>query len=395
MRWRFYLLHPMTGQRGVEVKPAANSSWGIPLNGIEDLAVTVTKSDLAQIEASWWSPRSGGLLMTVETDDGEHPVAAGPFMDVPTETQDTATLSASGIGALLEGRVVLDQDYAPTGSTPTPAQMTALAKSKVALTGRSLGTIMQDVVTYATEKKVGGQLPITFGTPREQHSSYNERTYEGFNLANNEAWKRLTELSEVNNGPDFMFRPEWADADHTHIRWVLYTGTRSQPGIAQDWTMDIDTTAPRSVASNVTVKGDATTYANRVYWTGAGEGAGVIVRAAQDLSELADYTPLVEAVGSTSDSENPDLILTHARAALAAGAQPTVQVSLAVDASDPRSLIGRWHVGDLARVTVRGWLNLPDGTHQMRIISAKGTAGSPIVNLEFQPEVVPWLGDAT
>ena len=383
---RWYLIRTMTGEVGA-LLDGATGTWSDPLNGYGDLKVVVSRARLAEVERSWWAPWSGGLLVTRTTPHGEQPVYAGPITAPPEEAVDTVTLTAKGLGAILERREVLARDFAGLDPVPSGEAMSELARSVVPLTGRSLGTIMQDIVTLSTRAKVGGQLPIRFASPREVASTLNQRTYLGHNLANISCWKLLTELSEVINGPDFHLRAEWAAEDRSLIRWALHHGTAAQPTIAQDWVLDIDTTAPKSVASGVSVKADAKDYANRVYWTGAGEGEGVIVRVAQAPARLATYEPLLESVGSTSDSDNPDLIQEHAAAALAAGGT-TVQVSLSVDSEDVRAQMGLWRVGDLARVTVAGWLNIPDGTHLLRIISASGTSGDPLVALEFQPDTV-------
>lgn len=395
MRWRVYLFRVMTGEVGQLLRQAEGGSWSISLNGIEDLSVTVLKEDLLKVNRDWWEEWKGGILVTFESEVNkvEIPLLANIITAPPAETQDTVTFSTQGLGALLEQRVVLAADYVGLSNTPTADEMKALAASTLSLKGRSLGTIMQDVVEYSTRKKIGGQLPIRYAVPREEASTLNERNYEGYNLSNNGTWKRLEELSAVINGPDFIFRPEWVEGDTNFIQWTLYHGTKSQPTIHQNWTMSIDTTAPKGPAGEIQVRSTFDKYANRVYWTGAGEGAGTLVRVAQDVNELKDYTPLIEYVGSTSESENGDLVQTHARSYLNNGRYRYTQVSVPVNVSTNQALLDNWHVGDAALVTVKGWLNLPDGTHLMRIISAKGTVGSPQVTIEFAEEV--FHGQAT
>lgn len=377
MSWSAYLVQTMTGRRGKRLDIAADGSWGIPINGIEDFTVTVSKEQLRGLERGWWGEMRTSVLMSWEGRSGAVPWLMGPIVQPPSgETRSRVTLSCKGLGALLEKRVVLAQDY---------TDMAALAKSAMAPRGMSLGTIAQEVVRSSTTAKLGGWLPIAYGSPRETGSGLNERTYEGWNLANNGTFKRLTELSEVRNGPDIAFRPAWADEAHTRVQWVMVHGTRAQPAIAQDWTMDLDTTSATSPVANVGVTTDASTLNSRVYWTGAGEGAGTLIRMAQDESRLQDHMPLLEVVGSTSDSDNPALIQEHADAALTAGAGALQQLTVTIDGSDPRCEIGRWRVGDTARVTIGDdWLTVEPGTRPMKIIAAKGTWGSSMVDLEFQ-----------
>lgn len=383
MTWVAHLVRTMDGRLGAQLDMASEGSWSIPINGIEDFSVTVSKAQLRRLERAWWeSMRTSVVVSWLGADGVLVPWVAGPIIGPPSEGRETATLSCRGIGAVLEKRVVLDREPA---ESPTDAQR-ALATSAVRLQGMSLGTIAQEVVKRATDLKIGGRLPVVFGSPREQGSTLNERTYEGFNLANNGAWKRLSELTKVRNGPDIAFRPRWAD-DGRSLEWVMVHGTRAQPTIAQDWTMDVDTTSSLSPVADVSVSADAGRLSNRVYWTGAGEGAGTLIRVVQDTARLDGQMPLLEVVGATSDTENGSLVLQHARAELAAGRAPVTQITVTIDGSDPRCEIGRWRVGDAARLTMgNDWLTVNPGTSHKRIIAAKGSWDSPMVDIEFQDD---------
>ena len=383
MTWVAHLVRTMDGRLGAQLDMASEGSWSIPINGIEDFSVTVSKAQLRRLDRAWWeSMRTSVVVSWLGADGVLVPWVAGPIIGPPSEGRETATLSCRGIGAVLEKRVVLDREPA---ESPTDTQR-ALATSSVRLRGMSLGTIAQEVVKRATDLKIGGHLPIAFGSPREQGSTLNERTYEGFNLANNGAWKRLSELTKVRNGPDIAFRPRWTDEGRS-LEWVMVHGTRAQPTIAQDWTMDVDTTSALSPVADVSVSADAGRLSSRVYWTGAGEGAGTLIRVVQDTARLDGQMPLLEVVGATSDTENGSLVLQHARAELAAGRAPVTQITVTIDGSDPRCEIGRWRVGDAARLTMGSdWLTVKPGTSPKRIIAAKGSWDSPMVDIEFQDD---------
>lgn len=383
----------MTGQVGEQLDVAADGSWTWPINAAEEWSVTVGRDQLRRIGRDWWWPWKTSVLACWDADDGDgpQPVFLGPITGLPDEDQDadTAKLPCRGLPALLAERVVIARDYGQNPDYPVESDMVWLARSQVALRGMSLGTIAQELVRLSTEAKLGGDLPIRYASPREQSSRLNERTYEGWNLSNNGLWKRLEELTAVRNGPDIAFRPEWVDDERTRVRWAMFHGTAAQPTIAQDWTMDLDTTAEESVVASVGLKSDVSALTQRVYWTGAGEGAGTLVRMAQNDAALEEWMPLLETVGATSDTENGALVQAHADAALAAGSQPIHQLSIEVDGSDDRARIGRWRVGDSAMVTVAGWLRIPDGTRPFKVISASGSWDSSMVTLEFQ-EAEQW-----
>lgn len=384
MTWVAHLVRTMTGQLGARLDLAAGGSWSIPAVGIEEWSVTVSKAQLRGIDPAWWGTWRASVLVSWEASDGGLvPWVMGPIVQPPSETLETATLTCRGLGALLDRRITLSADYGAPGELYN--DMDRLTHSGVTRTGRSLGSIAQDIVELSTDRKLGGFLPIRYGSPREHSTLLNERTYPGYNLANNGTWKLLTELSEVIGGPDIAFRPAWADAGQTLVEWVMVHGTSKQPSIEQGWTMDLDTTSSQSPVASVDAATDVSGLANRVYWTGAGEGAGILVRMAQDVDALQDYRPLLEAVGSTSDSENPALIQAHANAALARGARPLQQITVTVNGADPRAEIGRWHSGDTARVTIGDdWLTVEPGTRPLKIIAAKGDWSSSMVSLEFQ-----------
>ena len=384
MTWVAHLVRTMTGERGAQLKLAASGTWSIPLNGLEDFTVTVDKAQLRGLEPKWWGHHRTSIAVSWRHEDGTLDAwVAGPIMGPPSETPSTATLTCKGIGAILSARVTLSRDYGMPGEYQ--GDMWQLAHANVTRTGMSLGSIAQDIVELSTTRKLGGFLPIRYGSPRETGSTLNQRTYYGYNLANNVTWKRLTELTGVRGGPDIAFRPAWTDDGM--LEWVMVHGTRAQPAIEQAWTMDLDTTSSTSPVASTSVSTDASEVTNRVYWTGAGEGAGTLIRMVQDEPRLADHMPLLESVGSTSDSDSPDLLLSHAQAKLDDGRSSITQISVKIDGSDQRCEIGRWRVGDAALLTLGDeWLTVPAGTTTKRIIAAKGSWDSNLVDLEFQDD---------
>lgn len=391
MTWHAYLVRTLSGDVGRRItRDTGNGgSWSVTLNDIEEATLTVDASMFDRLEPKWWAPWKASVLLTYTGHEGEVPVILGPIVKPVTQSGSQVTVNVRGVGALLDRRVVLDRDYVFEGDTPGASAMTALAKSTVSLSGRSLGTIAQDVVELVTDGKTAGQLPIRYGTPRESGSTLNQRNYEGFNLSNNGAWKRLGELSNVIGGPDIAFRPAWANAGRTRVEWVMVNGTRAQPVIDQKRRLLFDTTSTRATLSGVTVSTDAGDMTNRVYWTGAGEGAGTLVRVAQGIDALGGDMPLLESVGSTSDSDNAALVQEHARAALAVGLSARVQYTGVVDLADRRTAPGLWHVGDAADLILAGRVDVPDGKRSVRIIAAKGSLGSDQATLELEHEGGP------
>lgn len=345
------------------------------LNGTSSWDVTLAKAQWKRLSPRWWRPWATGVLITW---DGV-PVLAGPMVELPSSTRDTVTLSCQGLEAVLARRLVLARGFGP-------GEEKALTGSTVALSGLSLGTIMQEVVAHATNRP-GAALPIVFRVPREK--GVHQRTYEGWNLQNNNALKRLTELSEVIGGPDFAFRPEWEREGET-IRWGMWHGTNGSPFMPQVRTVSLDLTAPVSVVAKYELTPDSTSVTSKHYETGAGEGPGLLVAVREDPARLWDGMPLLESVGSTSDTEVAAVLADRAETALEAGAAPLVQLTATVDGSAPRLVPGSWWVGDAMRVTLTGELLVPDGTREWRVIAAKGSWASQMIDIDFQEERVTW-----
>lgn len=380
MTWQANLVETQTGRLGAELRITDAGKWDIPLNDTESWDVTTKRGYLRAIEPEWWAPMRASVLMSWRDSEGRlRPWLLGPITNLPEEhrERDTAKFQCKGFGALLEQRILLNRDYGRL-------DMQSLAESVVTRRGMSLGTIAQEIVALAIDPKLGGQLPVSYGTPREEGSGLNERTYEGFNVANNDLMKLVTALTNVINGPDIMFRPRFTDSSQRFVEWEMVNGTVAQHNIAQTWAMDLDTTSSRSPLSEITPRNDSSALTNRVYWTGAGEDEGTLIRMAQNDGALYAGMPLLETVGSTSDSESVALIQEKADSRLAQGATPLQQLTATIDGSDPRAELGRWHVGDMAKLTLGDdWLTVAPGQRQYKIIAAKG-GWKQTVTLEFQ-----------
>ena len=61
----------------------------------------------------------------------------------------------------------------------------------------------------------------------------------------------------------------------------------------------------------------------------------------------------------------------------------TDQVTLKFPANSIKTPLGAFFVGDIASVTLAGWLSIPAGTRDMRIIKMDGNL-EPTVTIDFQ-----------
>lgn len=392
MTWVAHLVETMTGRLGAELKISSQGSWEAPLGEIEHFTFTTGRKQLRDMDRERWFPWRSSALVSWKNIDGElNPWLLGPITDFPREDRgdDTATFTCRGIGELLRRRILMERDFG--AQRITVAEMGALAESEVHLEGYSYGAMMQEIVRLCTEERMGGQLPIHFGSAREVGSDLFVMSYYGYNLANNDAWKLITERSNLVKGPDFAFRPRFDPNDPNRVEWSLVHGTVAQRSIAQDWTMDLDTSSTETPLSDLNPISDSMGMYNKAWWTGAGEDAGTLIRSGVNLDHLSGGMPLMEFAGSDSDSDNPRLLDGRIETLLWNGSAPLQQLTAEIDGADPRAEIGRWHVGDYANLTIGDdWLTVPSTGGKSRpykIIAAKG-GWHQKVTLEFQEVLV-------
>lgn len=357
--YTLYWLNPITGQVASTID-AEHASWSIILNKTEELTLTVPKTALATVPATWWEPWTGGVLLThTDTQGFEYPIIAGPITDWGTETSTKLDIKVAGLRKIFERRTIWQT---------------------LECTGTTLGQIAWNLAEHGMNRP-GGLLNLEHGTPNE--AGGRQRTYEGWNVANNLIGKRWTELSKVINGPDIMIRPQWANNTKTLIKWIFVHGTEEYPYINQDWTPDFDTTASHAEIGEVKIASSGKNLTNRVWCTGAGEGEGTAISWAENLDSINRGAPYLEDVISDSDQENRDILREKAAGTLAARQKMIDQVTLDFPASSEKTPLGTFFVGDIAAVTLDGWISVPSGTYPMRIIKMTGSLNSD-VTLDFQ-----------
>ena len=385
--WHAWLVDTRSGWRGADLLPLLGGSVDVSLNEIDQVSVQVPDEVLRRLDARWWSPWRACLVVGHSCPLAPEPVAwaGGPITDMP----QPSTITVDGVGRAVDKltaagmrRILAYRHH--TGGQDYRGDVEAVKHATTHWTGLSLGTIARDLVEAST-RRTGGELPIAYPQPRETGlgAAGHERTYEGWNLANDDLDKLLTDLSEVEHGPDIMLRPR---LDDNRVVWDMLTGTSAGVHLPQDRQLVWDATAPAGPITDLEVHTDATSMCTRVWATGAGEGAGTAMAVAQADDLLSVGWPLMETVVTSRSTEQVDTLAGHARGRLAAGAAPIVQVNVTVQADHPSSLLGTWHVGDRVQLVTPDHPALPAGTHLMTVISATADLASESVTVHLQPE---------
>lgn len=368
--WTAHLFQMTTGQIGPRLN-YESVSWSMELNGVESISVKLRKSDLPTgLNLSYWlSPWWAGVVLLYNNT----PIVAGPIITRPSESFDTVSINCGGIRSVLAKRFV----------TKELNDWSGLNKTVVSFAGLSLGTIAKRVVVQAMSKR-GGSLPISFALPDETivNDANHERNYRGFNIQNINANDVLTKLSNVLNGPDIMFKPRIL-RDNL-LTFEMWHGTENQPRIFQKHTPVWDTTPSAGHVEDMStiVTGSYQTY--RTYSTGAGQDEGLLMKVSTNEGPLQAGYPLLETVVNVGNSENPTLVEGYGISSLFANKEPLMEIQMTVRANGPIPL-GEFWPGDLVHVITKGWLSLPDGKTEMRLLSIVGD-DSDSIKISLQKE---------
>jgi hypothetical protein len=352
--WSAYLFKTTTGEIGPRVA-FESMDWSIELNGVETINMRFRKSELPTADARYWlSPWWAGVVLFWD----DKPVVAGPIITRPSESFNFVTVGCGGIRTILAKRFVIDE-FVNWDDLPRYGNVSRF--------GLSLGTIASEVVRKA-QGKPGGKLPISYAVPDTQ--GIHERNYRGFNISTLSADEVLTKLSNVINGPDIMFKPRILRPGV--LTFDFWTGTDAQPRIAQKHTPVWDTTPEKGQVSEMNITTTGTYQTSRVFAVGTGQDEGTMIKMAQDMSYVQKDYPMLETTFSDGgSSENPEVVWNHAKSNLDANIGPLEEIQMTVR-GDTEIPLGEFWPGDLVEIITKGWLALPDGKTQMRLLSMTG-----------------------
>lgn len=406
MTWSATLLDTMTGQLAEEVD-LPSFSWTLTVSDCS-LATTRDKgtgeADASGIRLPWsavpgrdaagrheavamW--RRGLALMW----DGV-PVVAG-VIGPKDGTAEDVSLSLLSPMEVLSHRYAVREGSFGTGRTVTEGHdggeahevtVEGTTTDHIAYSGSSLRGIVCELGRLACAKP-GGTLPIDW--PYVGEAGGHRRTYDGFNVANNNIEKLITDITNVIGGPDVQLRPYLAD--ERHLRWRLVAGSDSEPYIGDAPVTPALTSFPGGGTAQDLAWAELAP-AMRVYATGAGEDEAMLCHLSEDLAlcQRRDPWPLVESrVSGSSDWGTAGLVRAHADAALAASRLPMVQWQCEVDATSGPVVPGRLWPGQRVLLDLDGSPMWPDGRYRLRLMEMRGDQTSR-VRLTFDQMPDPW-----
>lgn len=368
--WKAFLVQTTTGAIGPAIRIKEGAQFTIPLDESSTFKFALDKTDLPHIDLDYWlDPWWSTVLVTYQ----DRAVYAGPIISNPKEYANEIQFDSSGIRSILARRYIISEEALASAN---------ISKGVIFHSGKSLGTIAQDVVGLAM-RKPGGNLPITFASRRQsaKNDANHQRTYKAYNANTISVDEVLSKLSNVTQGPDIMFRPKLIN--DAQMVWEMYHGTEQNMRIEQKVVPQWDLTAVKSSAASLEVTMTGSYLTDRVIGVGGGTNEATVMVLTETDRRIRRGYPLLESVAAVTESENKTVIRRHAESSLKQNQKPLREYTLFVEVNGTYPL-GTYWPGDLVILYTKGFRNLPDGPNKMRLLTMQGTFGSSKVRLSLQ-----------
>lgn len=392
MSWSVYLFQTVSGQLGPRIEPS-QLDWEIEVNGIENISMTLAKSEIPKFAPNtpyldpWW----GGVAVLWNN----RPIVAGPITTRPQEDFYTLRVNAKGIRSLLARRQAVpdmvnwnnlnDKDYVANWSSDGVNSKVAPKETTTKFQNKTYASLARMAVELSMTK-IGGKLPIDFMVPitkftdpsKEPDGTYikpenrpHHRRWAGWEGMNVNVDSILTELSEVDNGPDILFIPILKG---NRIRWQMWTGKNDTfPEFVGEHEPMWDTTANQGTISNLTLQLSGSKQTNRAFAIGGGSNGGQPLAMAQDLNKIRAGYPLLESFETFPQftKNGKSVLQTKAKESLRADDKPRHQLTGTVRVEGPPE-VGTFWPGHYGKLITQGWYGLSNGTVRAKILSISG-----------------------
>lgn len=321
---------------------------------------------------------------------------AGPSIGETHNGGSTTSISGGGIWKFLTDKRLLlnparavlsdvsstdaDLNFGPSGWVPVSGGPVLAGNRDL-----SLHTIAKRIVQVPLNA-VGGNLPIVFPADIAGDA---QREYPGYDLAS--PGSRLQQLTQVENGPEVWFQPEFVDPlTKQAIQWRMRIGNPNLGNLNWPWSWD----QGKALVSLDQYSTDGGNVSRRDWERGNGMNRDLITGFADSPLNPSDPGDLlIETVGGdhTSATEQ-DTLDSWAANAVATNGKPipamTVQVRTAGD--DGSGFVTRSphqagvFLGDNGRFEVKDDIRHPDGTYYGRIIGRAQGDTADMMTLTIQ-----------
>ena len=339
-----------TGGPILDLPVQEGATWAAQLNRPDALSCSVDMNDpdaLALDLRSSSEPKKTVLL--ARTDDDV--VLAWGLIDSREWDEDARTLqlTAGGVWGSYFGKTIIAPASARTAELTVPdpggpGLVMVNPALSTSYSGLSLGTIGKRLVQ---QRLAWPGAPTAFVLPADEAGSA-ERNYAFADMKRIGA--ALTDLSNVEGGPDFAFDAQRAP-DGLSLLYVMRHGSTAQPRIGTDvgsWPV-----GGLSPITGLKVTDDGSSLASAA-WLAAGKssGAALLSRSLNDaLVAGSGYPPLDEVDTSHNDVSVQGTLDGYALRLIAYGARPFRELSFSVRA-DATPALGQYRPGDTVTLDV-------------------------------------------
>jgi hypothetical protein len=295
-------------------------------------------------------------------------LAAGQVQGDPFTFPYSSTVTAAGAWDYFASRRVLP--------VLTAEQLPSDVTSE--WSGVSLRTMPKRLVQQACSWPSAG-LPIDYEPDFPGDAT---REYPGVDLT--QVDEALTNLTEVENGPDITFRPK-LDGPR-HIRWDLLTGDPdlTQDGVDHYW--DVSAPGPSAVIDSLDRDGrDLATHAWGIGATDDETQARLEAKASSTVLTDAGF-PMMEIVENRNSVIRKETLQAYVDESVVRYSAFTETFTLKVKRDqDPK--LGTYWPGDWALIKIKKTARIPAGRYRVRIIRIAFDAEGD-VTLQCSPERV-------
>jgi len=378
----------LTGRRIQTVK-ALTGTWSEVLNDAGDVSCVVSLAD--RVNQRLVLRESATPTKTfLAAVDGDTVLQAGPIWQHGWDKDSQQlTITAKGMWSYFDHRVLLpvlgalnpsdpltDTRYSPVISDPDDPDYPWATD-----TSKSLQGIARALVAQA-QSWTGGNVPVIL--PAEIASDGSQRWYKGADLGI--VSERLTQLTQVDGGPDIMFTPR-LQADRQGVEWVMRIGTPTVPQLFSPQRQTFYIGNQKSSVSALKLQIDGSAMASQTFAAGGRTGDQTLITVSTDPTLPGENYPLTELVDSShSTISDPAQLQAYSDEMAVAGRTPKKVSSFDHNLSQ-RPFLEAFNAGDFADLEVLSDSYMETGSHPMRIMSRAGDEQGRKVSLTFFPEV--------
>lgn len=369
--WRLFVAETVTGKivRDVPFVGYPQWSYGINMSGALSVNVPIGPIDKADLRAllDYWR-LSWGLSW------GNYIWQCGPVVTYRYSDNDgppVLNIGCPGIWGLFSTKRVV-ANPAWTGVN------IAAADADTTLTNLSLHTIAKRLVQNDMTRS--GTLPIVLP---DDIAGTQERTYPGYDLAY--VGERLSQLTQVIDGPEVEFRPEYTDSTRTAVQWRMRIGNPRLGNLGLPHAYDYC-----AALTNVDEDGDGSQMQFETWVRGNGMERSLLTGHYADPSLVASGWPKLENVdGSHTSATEQDTLDGWAQADVATYKRGMTKWAgrVRIDGTDGRGNVtgspslDTVSVGDSAYFQMRNHRWIPDGVYGQRILSV--SSGGDLTTAEL------------